>query len=72
MAEKPLAALVNEALARDKRTKHLAIDVSVIGAQVTLTGIAPSQNDRKLAEQIARSVPGVAGVINEMRIGRIA
>ena len=38
VAEKPLAARVTEALLRDKRTKNLAVDVSVVGAQVTITG----------------------------------
>ena len=72
MAEKPLAARVLEALAKDKRTKNLAIDVSVVGAQVTLTGNVPSAKDRKVAEEVAHAVNGVAGVINEIRIARVA
>ncbi len=70
MAEKPLAARISEALARDKRTKNLAVDASVIGAHVTLTGTVPTVNDRKVVEEVTRSVSGVAGVINEIRIGR--
>ncbi len=72
MVEKPLAARISEALLRDKRTKNLAVDVSVVGAQVTLTGTVPSASDRKAAEDVARATQGVAGVINEVRIGRLA
>jgi len=70
VAEKPLAVRVTEALAQDKRTRNMAVDVSVIGAHVTLTGICANAKERKMVEDIVRSVSGVTGVINEMRVGR--
>jgi osmotically-inducible protein OsmY len=70
MGEKPLAARVQAALMEDRRTRHLAVDVTAIGAHVTLTGAVPSAKDRKQAEEVARAVPGVAAVLNDTRIGR--
>ena len=70
MAEKPLAARVLDTLIRDKRTKRIPVDVTAIGAQITLTGTVPTAKDKLLVEEVARSVAGVAGVINEIRVGR--
>ena len=63
-----IAARVSAALAEDPRTALEPIDVSSSGATVTLIGQVRSGEVRAAAEQIARSVPGVAMVVNELEV----
>ena len=57
---------VQKALLADKATARYPIEVIVEGAAVTLTGDVDSQEDKEAAERIARSVSGVASVVNEL------
>ena len=54
--------------AEDPRTALAPIDVSSSGSTVTLIGQVVSGEVREAAEQIARSVPGVAVVINALEV----
>jgi osmotically-inducible protein OsmY/sporulation protein YlmC with PRC-barrel domain len=67
-ANATIAARVSAALAEDPRTALAPIDVSSSGATVTLIGQVASGEVREAAEQIARSVPGVAVVINTLEV----
>lgn len=67
-ADTAVAARVTARLADDRRTALAAIDVSAIAGEVTLMGAVPSQAIKQAAEEIARSVPGVALVVNELRV----
>jgi osmotically-inducible protein OsmY len=67
-ANTTIAARVSAALAEDPRTALEPIDVSSSGATVTLIGQVASGEAREAAEQIARSVPGVAVVINALEV----
>jgi osmotically-inducible protein OsmY len=66
LASTTIAARVSAALAEDPRTALAPIDVSSSGSTVTLIGQVASGEVREAAEQIARSVPGVAVVINAL------
>ncbi len=63
-----LMAHVMTRLAQDERTALLSIDVAVDRGIVTLRGEVPSEEHRKAAEAIARAVPGVVTVINELNV----
>jgi osmotically-inducible protein OsmY len=67
-ANTTIAARVSAALAEDPRTALAPIDVSSSGGTVTLIGQVPSGEVREAAEQIARSVTGVAVVINALEV----
>ena len=47
------------------------IAVQVVNGKVTLTGGVPARADKRLAEWIADSVPGVTDVVNELAIRAI-
>jgi osmotically-inducible protein OsmY len=63
-----LRVAVLEALAEDPRTAPETIDVAVTGGVVCLDGEVHGPGARAAAEDVARSVPGVALVINELRV----
>jgi osmotically-inducible protein OsmY/sporulation protein YlmC with PRC-barrel domain len=67
-ADTELRAAVQAALAADPQTAQEAIDVLVTGGTVTLTGTVRNPTTRSAAETLARSVPGVALVINELTV----
>ena len=52
----------------DSRTKDDAIEVICLGGQVTLSGKVRKPATKTVAEQIARAVPGVVVVVNELRV----
>ncbi len=60
---------INQALRSNATTARFPIDVAAIGATVTLSGTVGSQNVKRTAEQLARGVPGVVDVTNELVIG---
>src|SRR5579872_2151950 len=64
-----LKAKVNMALMRDPRVGMLDVGVRADDGQVTLTGDTDTSEECAAAEEIARSVDGVAGVRNEMTCG---
>jgi osmotically-inducible protein OsmY/Icc-related predicted phosphoesterase len=65
-ADSVVEARVTARLADDPRTALAPIDVAAIAGEVTLVGAVPSQAAKEAAEQIARSVPGVRLVVNEL------
>lgn len=46
------------------------IEVRVVNARVTLAGYVPRLLDKYAAEYAATRVPGVAGVANDIQVGR--
>jgi osmotically-inducible protein OsmY/sporulation protein YlmC with PRC-barrel domain len=61
-----IRARVEAALAEDRRTSSIPIDVISRSGVVTLLGEVPSPKVKEAAEEIARSTPGVVAVINEL------
>jgi hyperosmotically inducible protein len=64
-----LVARVKTALINDPKLGINPIEVHVTGGIVSLTGRVESAADVDHAVQIARSVPGVADVLSDLRIG---
>ena len=60
---------INQALRSNATTARSPIDVAAQGATVTLSGTVGSQDVKQTAEQLARGVPGVVDVTNELVIG---
>jgi len=66
---------VKSALALNKQLSSLDIHVESAnnpaksGNDVTLTGNVPTEDDKRVAEEIARSTKGVADVVNKLQIG---
>ncbi len=63
-----LTARIVTALAQDERTSLLSIEVAVDRGIVTLRGEVPTAEHREAAEAIARAVPGVVTVVNELKV----
>ena len=59
---------VQQALRANTTTARYPIEVAVQGATVSLHGTVDSQETKDTAEQLARSVPGVVAVTNELTI----
>lgn len=55
-------------LAADTMVGRGAIDVAVKDGQVTLAGKVRSDKHKQKAEQIAKKVKGVTGVVNNLRV----
>lgn len=64
LADLRLASAVRLALATDARTRGLDVDVTARGGTVTLAG-GLAAVERRAAADVARAVPGVAGVAGE-------
>lgn len=67
-ADTTLRAAVQAALAADDQTASEPIDVMVTGGVVSLAGTVRQPAARAAAEALARSVPGVALVVNELKV----
>jgi osmotically-inducible protein OsmY len=59
---------VNDRLTDDPKLDATEIQVQASEEQITLTGNVASHDDWQRAEDIARSVPGVHYVINNLRV----
>ncbi len=59
---------VEAALDQDSRTKDTTIDVACVAGMVSLTGDVKGMATKTAAEEIARTVSGVHGVNNELRV----
>ena len=65
---------VKSALALNKQLSSLDIHVDSInnpgksGNEVTLTGHVPTEDDKRLAEELARSTKGVGNVVNNLQV----
>ena len=60
---------IHDALLRQADRESRKIDVSVAGSQVTLEGTVHSWAERVAAQGAAYAAPGVATVVNHLRIG---
>ena len=68
LSESALARAVSEALLRDPRTTQAVIEVTCLGGSVTLRGQVRTPQEKAAAVEIARAVPGVAAVIDELEV----
>jgi len=59
---------VKTALALNKQVSAFDIHVETSNNNVTLTGQVPTDNDRRVAEEIIRRTKGVATVINNLKV----
>jgi hypothetical protein len=59
---------VQQALGANEKTAQYPIEVAVQGATVSLFGTVDSHEAKDTAEQLARGVPGVVDVTNELVI----
>lgn len=66
--ESAIATAVSEALARDPRTSQAVIDVTYLAGSVTLRGQVRTPREKAAAVEIARSMPGVVTVIDELEV----
>ncbi len=78
MQDRPIGEGIDDALASNTIKSRLAaldrpayrqVDVEVAAGRVLLSGPAPTQEHRDMAEFVARSVRGVSEVYNEIQIG---
>jgi osmotically-inducible protein OsmY len=71
-------AAVKSALALNKQVASFDIHVASTNNvaskdnNVTLTGQVPTEDDKRIAEEIARSTKGVANVVNNLQVGAMA
>jgi hypothetical protein len=63
-----LNARAKAALIKDKNVKSTDFSIEVYQGNVTLTGVARTPSEAKLAEEDIRSVDGVKSVKNDVRI----
>jgi CBS domain-containing protein len=61
---------VNERLMDDPVVDASEIEVAVQNREVTLTGTVRSRNEKRRAEDLAESLPGVSHVQNNLRVGQ--
>ena len=64
-----LSAKVNLALARDPRVTSLDISVQAENGTVFLRGDVDTDDESRIAEQIAAGVPGVRRICNDLSVG---
>lgn len=64
-----ITAKVNTRLAADDRVKGSKVDVDTEKGVVTLSGNVDGEEAKSAAEEIARSVDGVANVVNMITVG---
>lgn len=67
-ADEPLDVQVTNALARDPRTAKEVIEVTYLSGRVTLLGTVRSAAAKAAAVEIARSVPGVGVIDDEIAV----
>lgn len=63
---------VKAALALNKQVSAFDIHVETRNNHVTLTGRVPTDNDRRVAEEIVRGTNGVATVANNLKVDQAA
>ncbi len=61
-------ARVMAALMEDPRTGRYSIEVASEHGVVTLSGVVPSEEVKRVAEEITKQQPGVVAVINELEV----
>ena len=63
---------VKTALALNKQVSAFDIHVETSNDNVTLTGQVPTDNDRRVAEEIVRGTKGVTTVVNNLKVDQSA
>jgi osmotically-inducible protein OsmY len=66
-----LTARARAALIKDKNVKSSDFSVEVYQGNVTLTGVASSPAEAKLAEEDMRAIDGVKSVKNDVRVAEV-
>ena len=64
-----ITSRVNHEMIKDDVVKARQIDVDTVGGHVTLTGVVATREESNRAVQIARNVPAVKSVTNNIQIG---
>ena len=64
-----ITAKVKTELINEKNVKARNIDVDTVAGVVVLSGYVDSQQEADMAGRLAKSVPGVVRVKNELRVG---
>jgi hyperosmotically inducible protein len=59
---------LNQALARDPRTAGYRIEITAVEGRVRLQGTVPSPEAREAVVALVRQQPGVASVVDELRV----
>lgn len=67
-SDRALEEAVRRRLAADPGTKVIPVLVECRGGAVTLRGLVKSSAERAAPERVARGVPGVVSVRNELRV----
>ena len=67
-ADPRIEKAVNDRLRDDPKLDATEIEVHASEEQITLTGNVASHDDWQRAEEIAKAVPGVRYVINNLRV----
>jgi hyperosmotically inducible periplasmic protein len=60
---------INAAMVKDDLVKAHQVDVDTVDGYVTLTGVVKTRQESRRAVELARSVPGVKSVKNNLQIG---
>ncbi|WP_051172894.1 BON domain-containing protein [Thermodesulfobacterium hveragerdense] len=63
-----ITAKIKMKLIEDKDLKAFSIDVDTVNGVVTLTGVVENEYQKSKAVAIAKSVPGVKTIINNLQI----
>jgi hyperosmotically inducible protein len=64
-----ITSRVNHEMLKDDVVKARQIDVDTVGGHVILTGVVATREESNRAVQIARNVPAVKSVTNNIQIG---
>ena len=70
MDDSTITSRINHEMLKDDKVKARQIDVDTIGGHVTLTGVVATREESSRAAQIARNVPAVKSVTNNIQIGQ--
>lgn len=68
MSDASITAAVQSKLTGDRTSNFARVDVDTEGGVVRLSGVVPSADQRKRAEELARQVNGVVRVNNNLQI----
>jgi cytidylate kinase len=67
LADLALQARARAALRSDERTAAIDVDIGVSNGEVTLRGIVVDDREKRLCEEVLRSLPGAKGFRDELR-----
>ena len=61
---------IRQKLDADKRTRGQPIEVMLTGPVLTLCGSVEKPEQRRAAEEIVRSIAGIASIVNDIHVGQ--